>query len=68
MWIRQSNLKTIGRAFNQTRKAFIAAIATIASVAVALGIDTPAELNEQWVSLMWSGLGAWAATFGVPNK
>ena len=55
-------------AIGKTRKAFIAAISAIVSVAVALGIDTPAELSEQWVSLMWSGLGAWAATFGVPNK
>jgi len=68
MRIRQSNLKAIGRSVNQTRKAFIAAISAVVSVAVALGIDTPAELGEQWVSLMWSGLGAWAATFGVPNK
>jgi len=47
-------------------KALASAISAIVAVAVALEINTPLELQMQWVQLMFSGLGAFAVAWVAP--
>jgi len=47
-------------------KAIASAISAIVAVAVALEINTPVELQQEWVGLMFSGLGAFAVAWVAP--